>query len=80
MASGIHGNVYRILRERLVGAREAAGLTQVDLALKLGKSQSFVSKYEQGERRLDIADFVSICTKLGVTPSEILAGIGGPKS
>ena len=54
--------VTRILRE----AREEAGLTQVELADLLGQSQSFVSKYERGERRLDIIQLRTVCLTLGV--------------
>lgn len=50
----MHASRYGILRARLVELREAKGLTQTDIALQLGKPQSYVSKYERGERRLDI--------------------------
>lgn len=44
---------YRQFLKRLRAAREAAGLTQADVARLLGKPQSFVSKSESGERRVD---------------------------
>lgn len=44
---------YREFLERLKAAREQAGLTQVEVAKKLRKPQSFVSKSESGERRID---------------------------
>lgn len=47
-------------------AREEAGLTQVNVAEKLGKPQSFVSKYERGERRLDFTEFVELVDLLGI--------------
>ncbi|RQV96841.1 XRE family transcriptional regulator [bacterium] len=47
--------------------REEAGLRQVDLAQKLGKPQSFVSKYETGERRLDIIELLEVCRQLGIS-------------
>ena len=53
-------------------AREAAGLTQVQLAEKLGQSQSFVSKVEVGERRLDVIQLRTICVALGTTLSEFV--------
>lgn len=55
--------VLRLFRE----AREAAGVTQVELAERLGQSQSFVSKVERGERRLDILQLRSILAEFGVT-------------
>jgi transcriptional regulator with XRE-family HTH domain len=44
---------YRLFLRRLREARLAAGLTQVEVAAKLGRPQSFVSKCESGERRVD---------------------------
>jgi transcriptional regulator with XRE-family HTH domain len=48
-------------------AREEAGVLQVDLARKLGKKQGFVSKYELGDRRLDLLDLAEICDALGIS-------------
>ena len=49
--------------------RVQANLTQVQLAKKLGKPQSYVSKYENGERRLDLIEFLQIasCLRINVT-------------
>lgn len=57
-----YGAVLRLLRE----AREAAELTQVQLAEKLGQTQSFVSKAERGDRRLDVIQLRTILGALGV--------------
>lgn len=64
---------YGFVLERLVTARKAAGLTQSQLAQKLGKPQSYVSKIERHERRLDVVEFVIVCKALGVAPQSILA-------
>ena len=48
----------------LVEARRDAGLTQVALAKKLGRPQSFVSKFERGERRLDVTEFLDVARAL----------------
>jgi transcriptional regulator with XRE-family HTH domain len=48
----------------LVAARAKAGLTQQQLADRLGKPQSFVAKYEGGERRIDVVEFVAIAHAL----------------
>ncbi len=53
MEHSVHSVRYRQLRERLRKARVAAGLTQVDVARSLGRPQSYVSKCESGERRID---------------------------
>lgn len=44
-----------------------AGLTQVDLSKALGKPQSFVSKYETGERKLDYVEIMEICRVFKIT-------------
>ena len=49
-------------------ARRQAGLTQQHLASRLNKHQSFVSKFERRERRLDVLEFVTICRALNVDP------------
>lgn len=57
----------RKLREFLREARERAGVRQVDLAKILGRPQSFVSKYESGERTLDFLEVKAICEALGIS-------------
>ena len=60
------------LRDLLVEARRNAGLRQVDVAVALGRPQSFVSKYENGERRLDVVEFVDVTHAIGIRADEIL--------
>jgi transcriptional regulator with XRE-family HTH domain len=57
----------------MVGTRKAAGLTQHALARLLKKPQSFVAKYEGGERRLDVVEFVTIARALDADPIKLLA-------
>lgn len=57
---------YEILLQRLIAARRKAGVTQQELAVRLGKHQSFVSKYERRERRLDVVELIMVCRGLGV--------------
>ena len=56
-----------ILRELLRELRLNLGIKQADLAEKAGFNQSIVSKYESGERRLDIIELRNICKVLGIT-------------
>lgn len=64
---------YQDFCSSLIGARESVGLTQTVVADRLGKPQSFVSKYERGERRLDVLEFVDVMYVLGLNPSDYLS-------
>ena len=66
---------YARFRRLLADARRAAGLTQVELAKKLGRPQSFISKVEQGERRLDVIEFLEVARALKVDPLRIIADV-----
>ena len=55
------------LQQMLRSIRIEAGLRQVDLADRLGQPQSFVSKYEIGERRLDVLELEQVCNCCGIT-------------
>jgi transcriptional regulator with XRE-family HTH domain len=63
------------LIELLIAAREKAGMTQQQLADKLGKHQSFVAKYEGGERRIDVIEFLHIARALGFDASRAIRTI-----
>ncbi|MEX8511012.1 MAG: helix-turn-helix domain-containing protein [Leptothrix ochracea] len=56
----------------LIQARVSGNLTQTEVANRIGKPQSFVSKYESGERRLDVLELIRICRVLGISASEIV--------
>jgi transcriptional regulator with XRE-family HTH domain len=66
MPNSLHSHRYQIFRSLLISAREEAGLTQVEVAKRLKKPQSFVSKYERGERRLDMTEFVELADVLSI--------------
>lgn len=72
-----HSPRYLRLTELLVQARADAGLSQVDLAARLNRPQSFVSKYESGERRLDVVEFVEVTEAIGCLGSDILTLVIG---
>lgn len=59
-------DAYKLFLELLRELRHENGVTQVALADRLGKPQSYVSKYELGERRLDLVEAIKICQALEV--------------
>lgn len=64
MARGIHDSRYRWVIEQLIETRKRLALTQQAVAEKLGKPQQYVSRYETGERRLDIFEFIDVANAL----------------
>ncbi|WP_244193972.1 helix-turn-helix domain-containing protein [Bordetella genomosp. 12] len=56
----------------LIAAREQVGLTQQDLANELDETQSFISKCERGQRRLDVVELRMWCTALNVSYAEFM--------
>jgi transcriptional regulator with XRE-family HTH domain len=56
----------------LISARTAAGLTQQELAVRIGRQQTFVSKYEIGERRIELVELLDICAALGIDPHKVI--------
>ena len=68
---------HRALISVMVATREAAGLTQRQLAAKLKRSNSFVWKLEAGERQINVLEFIEIARVLGVKASTLVAEIEG---
>lgn len=67
MDKSIYTREYETFLRRLRDARLRAGLTQVQLAERLGETQTFVSKCERGERRLDLIEARAFCLALGTS-------------
>jgi ribosome-binding protein aMBF1 (putative translation factor) len=72
----IYSEEYRRLCAILRELRLAAGLTQVQVAARLDVPQSFVSKYESGERRLDVIELRHVADALGASLAVILERLG----
>lgn len=72
MTKSVFTDKYERLRRVLIEARQAAGFTQVELAERLKRPQSYVSKYERGERRLDVVEFIEVANTLGFSASEFV--------
>lgn len=66
---------YDVFLQNLISARKAANMTQQELADVLSKPQSFVSKYERKERRLDVVEYVIISHAIGIDPCSIIRKI-----
>ena len=64
MANSVHTKRYGVLLSVLINARRAKGLSQAELAEMLGRVQTFVSKYERGERRLDLVELIAVAEAL----------------
>ncbi len=73
MTKSVFTNEYSEFIKILVVARKNAGLSQVEIANRINKNQSYVSKYEHGERRLDIIEFIDIANAIGKNPVEIFS-------
>jgi transcriptional regulator with XRE-family HTH domain len=68
----VGNEAYKKFRVLLVEARKRADLTQSELSVRLKRPQSFVSKYERGERRLDVIEFGEVARAIGIDPISFL--------
>jgi transcriptional regulator with XRE-family HTH domain len=72
MKKTIQDSEQKKLLELLKRIRQDKGIRQVELAEKLGVPQSFISKYESGDRRLDILELRQVCKAVGITLQELI--------
>jgi transcriptional regulator with XRE-family HTH domain len=72
MEKSLFTHDYKVFCRLLKAAREEAKVTQVELAKRLKESQSEVSKFERGERRLDVVQLRKWCRALGVELTEFV--------
>lgn len=75
MSLSLHTTEYRAFVEQLIERRRAQGVTQTDLAKAIGKPQSFVSKYERYERRLDVAEYRAVLIALDADPKKAFSEV-----
>lgn len=69
LARALDVSPYRLLIEK----REATGMTQTEIADKLGEYQSFVARVESGQRRVDVIEFLDLAEILGLDPKKVIA-------
>ncbi len=72
MTKSIYSPAYLKMREMLKAEREKAKLSPALVADKLGVNQTYVSKYEKGERRLDLIEFLEIAEAVGFDPLDFI--------
>ncbi|MFB9984578.1 helix-turn-helix domain-containing protein [Mesorhizobium newzealandense] len=75
MPKSLRSSRQRQMLKQLIAARKNKGLTQLQVAQALGRPQSFVAKYEGGERRLDVIEFLELAEILEVDPCQLLAQV-----
>lgn len=71
----LYGQRYEGLRDVLKQVRKDAGLTQIQLAEKLGRGQSYVSKVERGEQYMDVLEFLEWCEACNAPPEGVITKI-----
>lgn len=72
MRKSVHSEDLKAFCKVMAEARDKAGLTQQKLADRLKRPQSFVAKYEGGERRIDVLEFITIARAMGADPARLL--------
>lgn len=75
MAKAAFSPAYARFCALLVKARKSAGLRQVDVAKRIDRHQSYLAKVEQGERRLDVVEFLELTRAIGADPVKILRDV-----
>ncbi|EHZ9859085.1 TPA: helix-turn-helix domain-containing protein [Escherichia coli] len=70
--TSVYSIEYQMVIKALREARVAGHITQEELGKALGRPQSFIAKVENGERRLDIVEFVHLCRLVGIDPVSII--------
>lgn len=84
MQKSIHSAHYAVFLKVLRATRVGAGLTQAELAHKIGETQTFVSKCERGERRIDVVELRTFCRAMGTSLKGFVGAleraIGRPKT
>ncbi|KAA1051713.1 helix-turn-helix domain-containing protein [Pseudocitrobacter sp. 73] len=70
--SSIYSQEYQLVISTLRNSRLEQGVTQTTLAKAFGKPQSFIAKVENGERRLDVVEFIHLAKLLSIDPASVI--------
>jgi transcriptional regulator with XRE-family HTH domain len=75
LAKTLGSERHKALIDLLIERREAAGMTQTQLADKLGEYQSFIAHLESGQRRVDVVEFLELAEALGFDAGKVLGAV-----
>ncbi len=75
MPKSVFTGAHVELVETLIAARKQAGVTQAELARRVGKDQSFISLVERSQRRVDVLEFYALARALGADPVALFAEV-----
>jgi transcriptional regulator with XRE-family HTH domain len=75
MPKSVFTEAYATFLAELVAIRKRAGVSQVELARRLGATQQFVSRAERGDRRLDVVEYYAIVRALELEPREVFVAL-----
>lgn len=75
MVASMFGPAADALAAAVVAMRKRTGMTQRDLAAALGREQNYIARIEQGQRRVDLVEWVQICRALGEDPEAEIAAL-----
>lgn len=75
MPKSVFSDAYATMLAVLVAARRDAGVSQVELAQRLGRTQSFISQIERGVRRLDIIEFYAVAQAMKIDPVVLFSAV-----
>jgi ribosome-binding protein aMBF1 (putative translation factor) len=75
MQKSIHSTRYAVFLKVLRDSRLRAGLSQSQVAKKIGETQTFVSKCERGERRIDVIELRTFCRAFGISLKQVVSAL-----
>ena len=77
MTGWVNSPAYQAVARALVAARQAQGLSQRDVAARIGKPPSFIARIEIGQRRVDFVELLAILRAIGVEEREVIGQLVG---
>ena len=75
MPKSVFTAAYASFVETMIASRRDAGLSQIELGARIGRTQSWVSSYERGVRRIDLIEFAAIAVAMGYEPTDLFAKV-----